>query len=117
MLNGRNFVKNDFTCVRPQGRSVVDYCLISHDSLALYTNFYVKRSTELVSEVGFQNLLGTPDHSLLVWDITLDMEYHESKRPVRNTIFEAETEAVRYKTDKIPEEKETQYCRSNICVN
>ena len=46
----------------------------------LYTNFYVKRSFELVSEVDVQNLLGTLDHSLLVWDITLDMEYHESKR-------------------------------------
>lgn len=24
MLNGRNFVKNDFTCFRPRGCSVVD---------------------------------------------------------------------------------------------
>jgi exonuclease III len=28
MLNGRHFVTNDFTCIRPQGSSVVDYCLL-----------------------------------------------------------------------------------------
>ena len=28
MLNGRNYVKNDFTCFTSQGQCVVDYCLV-----------------------------------------------------------------------------------------
>ena len=36
ILNGRNCLKNDFTCIRPQGCSVVDYCFISHDCLNIF---------------------------------------------------------------------------------
>ena len=38
MLNGRNFVKNDFTSVSGRGSAVVDYCIVSHDSLPAFEN-------------------------------------------------------------------------------
>ena len=35
MLNGLNYTDNDFTSMSIKGCSVVDYCLISHDSLSV----------------------------------------------------------------------------------
>ena len=33
LLNGRNHIGNNFTCIRPQGASVVDYSIIPHEDL------------------------------------------------------------------------------------
>lgn len=70
MLNGKNCLKNDFTCIRPQGCYVVDYCLVSHDSLHLYINFTVVRARELVQKAGLQGCVGIPDHSILTWEFS-----------------------------------------------
>ena len=39
ILNGRNNSKNDFTCINAIGHSVVDYCIVPHESLNLCSGF------------------------------------------------------------------------------
>jgi hypothetical protein len=67
IMNGRNCVKNDFTCIRQQGLSVVDYCLVGHNSLHMYSDFTVIRSRKFVQTSGVHDYLGVPDHSVLTW--------------------------------------------------
>jgi hypothetical protein len=55
VLNGRNFVKNDFTSVSVKGCSVVDWCIIQQEYLQMFTEFSVIRSTELMSRVTFKD--------------------------------------------------------------
>ena len=52
VLNGRSKGQNDFTCIGPQGLSVVDYCFVSHDYLKYviniaYTSFLDILNTEM----------------------------------------------------------------------
>ena len=70
MLNGRKFVKNDFTSVSGRGSAVVDYCIVSHDSLPAFDNFNVIRTCDLVDRVIAERGLtpsSIPDHSVLTW--------------------------------------------------
>lgn len=46
ILNGRNYVCNDYTCITSLGYSVVDYCLVNHDELVLYSDFKVSKVTD-----------------------------------------------------------------------
>ena len=70
VLNGRVGV-NDFTCVRPQGRSVIDYCFTTHEGFKYIESFYVKRVSEVLSEILWKPNCSIPDHSLLICDVNL----------------------------------------------
>ena len=70
VLNGRIGV-DDFTCVRPQGRSVVDYCFTTHEGFKYIESFYVKRVSEVLSEILWKPNCSIPDHSLLICDVDL----------------------------------------------
>ena len=59
VLNGRNYIKNDFTCIRPQGCSVVDYCYISHTDLSMFKDFNTIRPSELVINTGICSSIST----------------------------------------------------------
>ena len=48
ILNGRNFVNNDFTCISTKGCSVVDYCIVRYEYLNLCSDFSVVRANDLV---------------------------------------------------------------------
>lgn len=76
ILNGRNFIVNDYTFVGPQGMSVVDYCIIPYEALDHVNNFKVSLEKDLFTSA---KLLGCidpsvshPDHSLLTWDISME---------------------------------------------
>ena len=47
VLNGRNFITNDFTRIGSTGCSVVDYCIVTHDQLSMYEKFKVTRASDL----------------------------------------------------------------------
>lgn len=75
VLNGRNYKQNDFTSVSTRGCAVVDYCLIPYEQLYRYTNFDVKRSAAIVTDViGVETMdrISVPDHSILLWSISLE---------------------------------------------
>ncbi len=75
ILNGRNYTTNDFTSVSTKGCSVVDYCLVSHSDLSMFSDFHVTRVTELISRsAGVEALAPTsfPDHSVLSWSLHVD---------------------------------------------
>ena len=58
-----------------KGLSVVDYCLISHESLSSFCEFEIIHTSELISQSGLVGAVaptGIPDHSLLVWSINFD---------------------------------------------
>ncbi|XP_053391507.1 uncharacterized protein LOC128554275 [Mercenaria mercenaria] len=97
ILNGRNHIGNDFTCIRPQGASVVDYCLVSHTDLHLFTDFNVLRVSDLLQQANVQQPTSVPDHSILIWNISHnfsnELEVQSSVKPV---------EQVKFFTDKIP---------------
>jgi hypothetical protein len=80
MLNGRNCINNDFTCVRTQGMSVVDYCLVNHNDLDLFKGFQVIRSSELVNTVGITPV-SVPDHSVISWNIILPCSLSDIRIP------------------------------------
>ncbi len=76
MLNGRNFVKNDFMSVSVKGCSVVDYCLVSHENLSDCCDFSVERAVDLISRAGDISALapaGFPDHSVLTWNLNFNV--------------------------------------------
>ena len=75
ILNGRNYVTNDFTSISTKGCSVVDYCLLSHDNLSLFSDFSVVRAVDAVNLCN--NICGIaptgiPDHSLITWCINFE---------------------------------------------
>ena len=49
ILNGRNSISNDFTSVSVKGSAVVDYCLVSHESLSSFSSFNVIRTVDLIN--------------------------------------------------------------------
>ena len=76
ILNGRNFISNDFTSISSKGCSVVDYCLVSYDQLISFEKFTVIRAAELINRSGHVSVLapsGIPDHSALSWRIHVDI--------------------------------------------
>ena len=74
ILNGRNCIKNDFTCIRPQGCSVVDYCLVSHNELSMFKDFNTIRPSELVNNTGILPI-SVPDHSFISWSIDIPVNF------------------------------------------
>ncbi len=67
ILNGRNTICNDFTRIGTTGRSVVDYCVVSHEHLSKFTQFEVHRMIKLMEITGIM-VEKPPDHSILCWD-------------------------------------------------
>jgi hypothetical protein len=66
LLNGRNYIKNDFTSISAKGCAVVDYCIVAHDSLNHFKDFTVMRGTEIISNIQVNTGLipvSIPDHS------------------------------------------------------
>ena len=70
LLNGRYYISNDFTCIRPQGMSVVDYCIIPHEDLDKYLDFNVQTVSDLWSTQCQDNVTGCGIISS-VWDMIL----------------------------------------------
>ena len=69
-LNGRFSSANDnFTCISPRGKSVVDFVLVPHDTLQSCIDFRVDSVTDIMETYGLMSLESThckrPDHSLL----------------------------------------------------
>lgn len=75
MLNGRNFIHNDFTSVTVKGCSVVDYCLVSHDALLSFIDFNVTHVSDILNRIGVDSSVASniPDHSVLSWKIDVQV--------------------------------------------
>ena len=106
ILNGRKSVFNDFTCITSAGRSVVDYCLVSHDDLNTFSDFKVCKVTDVINEIGHETVLHSasfPDHSISTWQIKLDLTVmsNESTRISEN--LDNKT-FVKYDTKNIPDD-------------
>ena len=72
MVNRKNFICNDFTCITSNGGSVVDYCFTAHEDLSLFSDFNVHKVADIINEVGHGSILFSssfPDHSILTWKI------------------------------------------------
>ena len=72
ILNGRNFIKNDFTSVSVKGYAVVDYCLVNHENLSSFQDFDVIRTVDLISrlpDLSSTAPVSFPDHSVIAWKI------------------------------------------------
>ena len=50
ILNDRNMSSNNYTCIKSQGASVVDYCLVPHEDLNKFTQVKVHKMTDLINE-------------------------------------------------------------------
>ena len=79
ILNGRNMSSNNYTCIKSQGASVVDYRLVPHADLDKFTQFKVHKVTDLINEI---DIIGSiepdtskPDHSILTWKTNIDIIY------------------------------------------
>ena len=59
---------NNYTCIKPQGMSVVDYCIIPHEDLNKYAEFTVSTVSDLITDINAQSefaAVSKPDHSVL----------------------------------------------------
>ena len=71
-------IKNDFTSVSTKGSSVVDYCLVSHSDLPMFSDFHVFTASDLVNLDGnICNVVPStiPDHSCITWKINIHRCY------------------------------------------
>ena len=85
MLNGRNNKNNAYTCFRPAGQSVVDYCIVPHDQLTMHTDFNVITPNDLYTDSGCMEIAEPrfmSDHSLIMWNLELvqgiNFAYHKN---------------------------------------
>ena len=57
---------NDYTCIKSQGFSVVDYYLVPHEDLGKFTEFKVHKVSDLINEISIISSLEPetykPDH-------------------------------------------------------
>ena len=67
IVNGRNTVKNDFTCFGPNGSSVVDYCICPQEHLEKFSDFQVLPMHDLMDNYNIEPPVVTPDHAILRW--------------------------------------------------
>ena len=93
MLNGRNpeSSANEFTCIRSQCSSVVDYCLVPHEDLNKYTDFKVWKVSDLINKSRILNTLDVntsrPDHSILSWKVDIGNMYEGCSKNVIQTEY------------------------------
>ncbi|MEW8548010.1 MAG: endonuclease/exonuclease/phosphatase family protein, partial [Candidatus Thiodiazotropha sp.] len=64
MVNGR-VGRDNFTCISPLGKSVVDYVLIPQENLNKCLDFEVLTMSELINAFNLHGLTKIPDHSLV----------------------------------------------------
>lgn len=76
ILNGRISDVDDYTCVSSSGVSVVDYCVVPYEQLGNFSDFQVRRASELVDTADCKSLIGpgsrVPDHSFISWNYSID---------------------------------------------
>ena len=78
-MEGTIYSSNNFTC---KDASVVDYCLIPHEDLHLFSKFDVLDSKELFNKycLGILDPLhAIPDHSMIRWNLTIELPPTEIK--------------------------------------
>ncbi|CAG2218028.1 unnamed protein product [Mytilus edulis] len=119
ILNGRNFVNNDYTCVSTKGCSVVDYCIVPYDNLNLFKDFCVIRANDLVTSAGFDvngvDLKLIPDHSLIKWSIDLNA-FMSNVQPKNEKDKTFSTKFEKFDFNKIPANfMNTNNIYQNIC--
>lgn len=91
MLNGRNFLKYNYTCIKLQGISVVDYCIIPHEDLNKYSDFTVSTLSDLIIDLENCNSdfaqASKPDHSVLSWKVKTSTYAHtnENSKSTKST--------------------------------
>ena len=106
ILNGRcGPQSNEYTCVSNKGASVVDYGLVLHEDLDLYSNFEVIRARELCAAAGF-GAVGIseriiPDHSILTWDVQVPVGTADDQNynPIKE---DSSTSYTRYDLTQVP---------------
>ena len=79
ILNGRNCKHNDFTSVSSKGSAVVDYVLVPYECLNRFKQFEVLLATELIQQnfdVSTLENVVIPDHSFLIWEISVKALLH-----------------------------------------
>ena len=80
IVNGRVYPPSDnYTCLLIKGRSVVDYCFVSHENLKNVSSFALRTVTDIVEELGLQAICvgRVSDHSLLTFDLKMISEETE----------------------------------------
>ncbi|CAC5398837.1 unnamed protein product [Mytilus coruscus] len=105
ILNGRNFLCNDFTFISTRGTSVVDYCIMPYEYLNKFVDFEVIRAQSLVNSsftTGAYDPKHIPDHSLICWTFnTLVYDDQIMVRHAQSTDNET-TEHVKFDTRNVP---------------
>ena len=105
ILNGRNHVNNDFTCISIRGKSVVDYCVIPYETLGLFSDFQVIRATDLFNQASCVCIVDPTgavisDHSLLRWRLNLPRSSEDAQ--LNSSDQQTTQERVQYQVKVIP---------------
>ena len=76
-VNGRS-AKDNYTCITPNGASVVDYCLVPYEKLSIIQDFTVTTPGDLLTQSNCAGIVDPTrtlsDHNMLKWSILLNLE-------------------------------------------
>ena len=104
MVNGRNNSHNDFTYISTNGHSVVDYCLVPHESLPCFLDFCVHRVSSLSEDVDILTESPPLDHSLLSWTWELQSDGEPLSTRISTTAYGENNDTHKlFEIDDIPD--------------
>ena len=95
MVNGR-IGKNDYTCISPNGKSVVDYVLLPYECLGKCKDFKIHTMTDLINTYNLMGSTKFPDHSVIQFDLSYEN--------IASTNCDRSNDMIKrsYKVDNIP---------------
>ncbi len=88
--------------------SVVDYCLLPHHKLDLFSDFIVRRTQDMFQNTGLLGAIGgphhiLPDHNLLMWTLDISSHLPALSLTEQNGQSIPTAEFVKYNCSEIPE--------------
>ncbi len=119
MLNGRvNKEDLSVTCVTPRGSSIVDYILVSQQSLSNCSDFKIQSPIELINEFNLKGLISSrskpPDHALLSFKLCINTCLLQDDNPSDQSVNSNSNQSFRkYNFHQIRED----FAQSDSCTN
>ena len=99
MLNGR-IGRNNYTCISPLGKSVVDYICVPQEILSSCSSFEVLTMSELINDLGLHGHTKIPDHSLLHFCLDLPSAELDHTKQIDSNPYSSCT--TKYNVNEIP---------------
>ena len=102
VLNGRINGCDNFTYIKPNGRSVVDYFISFIECLPYFKHMYVKTCREISDDLLIMPTCTIPDHSVLILDVQISEFLQQNDSTVESKVFSNYYYSKEFKVTNIP---------------